>query len=158
MKMTTIFGEKIDSPCTGCIVKDNSKFKEGRIYQTHLWDLSQDFEIAYPGMVVISALRHVSNYIDLTSEEIKELHQLISQTKIALRNIFNIEEMAYMFYEKSDGHFHFVIIPLHGLVKIKDKYAVLSELIQQKPTLRKNTKNMTLVTETITKLRKFFHQ
>lgn len=34
MKFTTIFGELIDTPCVGCIVADNSKFKEGRIFQT----------------------------------------------------------------------------------------------------------------------------
>ena len=48
MEFTTIFDEKINTSCAGCVVVDNSKFKDGRIYQSNLWDISQDFEIAYP--------------------------------------------------------------------------------------------------------------
>lgn len=54
MKFTTVFGEEIETDCAGCVVMDDSKFKEGRIYQSKLWDVSQDFETPYPGMIVIS--------------------------------------------------------------------------------------------------------
>ena len=48
MQFKTIFDEELNVPCAGCVVMDNSKFKDGRIYQSKFWDLSQDFEIAYP--------------------------------------------------------------------------------------------------------------
>ena len=156
MNFTTIFNEKIDISCAGCLVKDNTKFKEGRIYQSKLWDLSQDFEIAYPGMVVLSPLRHVSNYMDLTREELKEFDNLLSHCKKAIKEIFDCEKVAYMFYEKPNCHVHFVIIPLHGLIEIKDKYSVLAELMSKAEDLRADTENMHLVVKTINDFREYF--
>lgn len=156
MKFTTIFNEEINTPCAGCIVTDNTKFEDGRIYQSSLWDMSQDFEIAYPGMIVISPLRHVSNYMDLTKNELQELNTLLSHCKKAIIKIFNCEKVAYMFYEKPDGHIHFVIIPLHNLVKINNKYAVLAELMTKAEELKNNKANMDKVTEAIKKFRDYF--
>lgn len=156
MKFTTIFNEDIDTPCAGCVVMDNKKFKEGRIYQSKLWDLSQDFEIAYPGMVVLSPMRHVSAYMDLTEDEIKELNSLTIHCKKAIKKIFDCEKVAYTFYEKPNGHIHFVIIPLHGLIEIKDKYSVLGELISKAKDLRTDKENMTKLAETIINFREYF--
>lgn len=156
MQLTTIFNEEIETPCAGCIVLDNTKFKEGRIYQTKLWDISQDFEIAYPGMIVLSPLRHVSNYTELTSQEIQELNTLLIHSKKAIVKIFNCEKLAYTFYEKPNGHIHFVIIPLHGLVEIKDKYSVLGELIAKSEELKSNKDNMLNVNMAIKQLRTYF--
>lgn len=156
MEFTTIFNETIDTPCAGCIVTDNTKFKEGRIYQSKLWDLSQDFEIAYPGLVVLSPLRHVSNYMDLTEDELKELNTLMTHCKKAIKKIFNCEKVAYMFYEKPNGHIHFVIIPLHGLIEIKDKYSVLGELMSKAEPLRTDKENMHKVIKAINDFREYF--
>ena len=156
MKLITIFNEEIETPCAGCIVADKTKFVAGRIYQSNLWDISQDFEIAYPGMVVISPLRHVSNYADLTSDEIQELNTLLVHCKKAILEIFNCEKIAYMFYEKPNGHIHFVIIPLHNMIEIKDRYSVLGELMSKTEELRNDQKNMNRVTETIKKFREYF--
>lgn len=156
MQFKTIFNEEIDTSCVGCVVMDNTKFQEGRIYQSKLWDLSQDFEIAYPGMVVLSPMRHVSNYMDLTENEIKELNLLMVYCKKAIYQIFNCEKMAYMFYEKPGGHIHFVIIPLHGLVEIKDKYSVLGELMAKAEKLKFDKENMNKVVDAIKQFRAFF--
>ena len=156
MQFKTIFGEELNVPCVGCVVMDNSKFKDGRIYQSKLLDLGQDFEIAYPGKVVISPMRHVSNYIDLTDEEIRELHLLTKHCKKALSEIFDCSKFANMFYEKPNGHIHFVIIPLHGIVKIENKYAVIAELMAKIPELRQDKNNMKMVVEAIAKLREYF--
>jgi diadenosine tetraphosphate (Ap4A) HIT family hydrolase len=156
MKLTTIFNEEIDTTCAGCIVLDNTKFKEGRIHQSKLWDISQDFEIAYPGMIVLSPLRHVSNYAELTSQELQELNTLLIHSKKAIVKIFNCEKLAYIFYEKPNGHIHFVIIPLHGLVEIKDKYSVLSELIAKSEELKSNKDNMLNVNKAIKQLKTYF--
>lgn len=156
MEFTTIFNETIDTPCAGCIVTDNTKFKEGRIYQSKLWDLSQDFEIAYPGLVVLSPLRHVSTYVNLTRDELKELNILMTHCKKAIKKIFNCEKVAYMFYEKPNGHIHFVIIPLHGLIEIKDKYSVLGELISKAEDLHTDKENMAQVIKTINDFREYF--
>ena len=158
MQFETVFSETINAECVGCVVSDNTKFVQGRIYQSKLCDLSQDFEIAYPGMVVISPLRHVSNYIDLTEDEHFELNKLIIKAKEAILKIYNCTKVAYMFYEKPNGHVHFVIIPMHGLVEIKDKYSILRELMDKIPELKADKNNMKLVVEGIEKFREFFNE
>lgn len=156
MKLTTIFNEEIETPCAGCVVMDNTKFKEGRIYQTKLWDLSQDFEISYPGMVIISPMRHVSAYMDLSEDELKELNILTIHCKKAIQKIFNCKKVVYMFYEKPNGHIHFVIIPLHGLIEIKDKYSVLGELMSKANDLCADKENMNRVIQVINDFREYF--
>ena len=156
MKFTTIFNEDIDTPCAGCIVMDKTKFQKGRIYQSKLWDLSQDFEIAYPGMIVLSPMHHVSNYMDLMEDELRELRALTVYCKKAIKEIFDCDKVAYMFYEKPDGHVHFVIIPLHGLVEIKDKYSVLGELMSKAKDLRTDKENMARVVKVIGEFRAYF--
>lgn len=61
-----------------------------------------------------------------------------------------------MFYEKPNGHIHFVIIPLHNMIEIKDRYSVLGELMSKTKELRNDQKNMNRVTETIKKFREYF--
>lgn len=156
MRFKTIFNEEIDTLCAGCVVMDNTKFKDGRIYQSELWDLSQDFEIAYPGMVVLSPMRHVSNYTDLTEEELKELNVLMTHCKKAIFQIFDCEKIAYMFYEKPNGHIHFVVIPLHELVEIRDKYSALGELMTKAEILKADKRNMAKVLDAINKFRSYF--
>ena len=156
MKYITAFNKEIDTPCIGCTVAENIHFKEGQIHQSKLWNLAQDFEIAYPGMIILSPTRHVSTYTDLTKNELKELQVLITHCKKAIKRIFNCDKVAYMFYEKPTGHIHFIIIPLHGLVEIKDKYAVLAELMAKTKALRNDKENMTQVINAISKLKDYF--
>lgn len=156
MKFKTIFNEEINVECAGCVVMDNSKFVEGRIFQTKLWDLSHDYEIPYPGMIVVSPMRHVSNYMDLSKEELDELHKFFVLIKKATLEIYNSTKMANIWYEKENGHVHFVFIPLHGLVEIKDKYSVLGELITKTPELLKDANNMQMVVDGIAKFKKYF--
>lgn len=156
MKVKTIFNEEIDTPCADCVVMDNTKFREGRIYQSKLWDLIQDSEIAYPGMVVLSPIRHVSNHMDLTGNEIKEPNVLMAHCKKAIPQIFDREKIACMFYEKPNGHIHFVVIPLHGLVKVKNKHSVLGKLMARAKELRGNKENIVKVINAINQFRNYF--
>ena len=156
MKYITVFGEELKIDCIGCTVAQKAQFTEGRIHQTKLWNLAQDFEIAYPGMIILSPLRHVCNFTDLTPDEQQELNMLLSHCKKAIMKIFNCEKVAYMFYEKPSGHIHFIVIPLHGLVEIKNKYAVLAELMDKMEMLRNDKENIAQVVSTISKLRAYF--
>lgn len=101
-------------------------------------------------------MRHVSAYADFTEDELKELHILIAYCKKAVQKIFNCDKVAYMFYEKTNGHIHFVIIPLHGLIEIKDKYSVLGELMSKAKELRTNKQNMDRVVKIINDFREYF--
>ena len=156
MKLTTFWGEELNSDCIGCYVGNKSNFQQGRICQTKFWNLGQDIEIAYPGMLVFSPLRHIFSFDDLTPEEFQEWQQLMIKSKQAIREIFGCEKVAYAFYESSNLHIHFIIIPLHGEVMVKDKYSIIRELMDRADELRENQQNLKRVFEVIEKMRNYF--
>ena len=61
-----------------------------------------------------------------------------------------------MFYEKPNGHVHFVVIPLHNLIEIKNKYSVLGELMSKAKDLHNDSENMIKVIKTINDFRDYF--
>lgn len=63
-----------------------------------------------------------------------------------------------MFYEKPNGHIHFVVIPLHGVVEVKNKYSVLGELMAKAEELRENKGNMAKVIDAINQFRDYFEK
>lgn len=156
IKFETIFGEVLDVPCMGCVVADNSKFLQGRIFQTELFDISQDFELAVPGMMVISPMRHINMIECLTDDELAELSLLTVECKRALVDLWECEKVYYSLFEKPDGHIHLVIVPLWKSLKLKNKYAALAELMERKEDLKNDKENMAQVTEYIIKLRNWF--
>lgn len=107
-------------------------------------------------MVVVSPLRHISNYADLTSDEVQELNTLLAHCKKAILEIFNCKKISYMFYEKPNGHIHFVIIPLHNLITIEDRYSVLGELMRKAKKLKNDKAIMKQVTDAIGKYKNYF--
>lgn len=156
MKFKTIFNEELDVDCVGCIVNNAKLFKNGRIFQTELFDISQDFELAVPGMMVISPLRHIPNIEVLNDEELAELGLLQVYCKRALLDLWECENVVYQLYEKPGCHIHLVIIPLWKTLNIRNKYAVLAELMERKDELLNNEANMIEVTDHILALRKWF--
>lgn len=158
MKFTTIVGEEIEIDCPGCSNRDFSKLQALRILDTKLWAVGQDYELAYPGLIVIAPMRRVSNYADLTDEEILEFNQLMKISKQAISDLFHCNNICYTFYEKQNGHFHMVIIPLHGLVKLENKYSALSELMQKAPEIKADKKLMAEVLLYVDKLRIYFKE
>lgn len=158
MKLNTIFDEEIEIDCVGCVVCDNSLFSQGRIFQTELFDISQDFELAIPGMMVISPLRHIPNIEVLTDDELAELGLLQVYCKRALLDLWECENVVYQLYEKPGCHIHLVIIPLWKSLKIKNKYAVLAELMARADEFKADAENMKKVKEYILALRNWFNE
>lgn len=142
----------------GCVAADNSKFKQGRIFQTELFDISQDFELAVPGMMVISPMRHINMIESLTEDEVAELGLLTIECKRALVDLWEQEKVFYCLYEDGCQHIHLVIIPLWKDLKIKNRYAAVAELSAHKDELKSDVENMRQVAEYVEKLREWFAQ
>lgn len=156
MKFTTIFNEEFDVPCQGCLNRDDSKFAKGFIYRSDLFKVSQDMELAVPGMMVIAPLRHVCAFTDLTAEEQKEWCELIVKCKKALIDLWDIHKTAFIFYESGNNHIHFIIIPLWEWLERKSNYSVLAELMAREDEFKKDEENMAKTIEYIGKLQQWF--
>lgn len=54
------------------------------------------------------------------------------------------------------GHVHFIIVPMHGIIKYENKYSIVKELQDVRKELKNNKENMKLVLDTISKMREWF--
>ena len=156
MEFITVFGDVVRVDCLGCVDRTLPSVSKFLIHETDHFIVEQDLELAYPALVVLVPKRHISNYEEMTQEEILELSNLIVKSKKIIQSIFDVDRFAYMFYERPNGHFHFIIIPLLPDMKIKEKSGVLAEIIQRNDELKRDVSNMTLVSETIKYLRVLF--
>lgn len=152
----TIFDKSVEVDCLGCVDRTLLAAKELLIYEAKYWYVEQDIELAYPGMVILASKRHFSNFSDMNEQELAEFKELVSEVKLNLQKIFDVDKFAYMFFERIGGHFHFIIIPILAFMEIKDKSAILAEIIKRSDELKSDKENMKLVVSTIESLRKQF--
>lgn len=154
METEAIFNDYIKPKCIGCRIAQVNDFAENIIYKSKLWSVFQDVDIAYPGLIVLAPNRHVYSFAGLEEEEHRELFYLMLKVKEALFLIFHCDDFLYTVHETPGQHLYFKIIPIHGLIKLKDDTISLSEKAKDK--LRSNIKNMEIIDVTIDKMRHFF--
>ncbi len=158
MDFTTIFGDVVRVDCLGCVDRTLPSVSKFLIHETDSFFVEQDLELAYPALVVLVPKRHISSYAELTQTEILELSNLIVESKKNIQQLFEVDRFAYMFYERPNGHFHFIIIPLFLSMKIKEKSGVLAEIIQRNNELKSDEDNMKLTSKTISDLKLLFNK
>ena len=156
MEFKTIFGEIISADCLGCSDRNVPALKKLQIAEMKNWRVEQDIELAYPAMIILVPKRHVSNYADLSSDELQELNELIVKSKNNIKKLFQVDRFVYMFWERPNGHFHFLIMPVFDFMNIKNRAGILSEITERNSDFTGDKEHMKLVAETIDKLRNLF--
>ena len=100
--------------CLGCeIAKGDLVPFGGILYKDKYFTITQDFELPIDGFIVISTIRHVEKFTDLTDEERVELVNLINRTLNILRENQIAEEFNVILEEKQGYHFHIWLMPRH---------------------------------------------
>ena len=100
--------------CLGCeIAKGDLVPFGGILYKDKYFTITQDFELPIDGFIVISTIRHVEKFTDLTDEERVVLVNLINRTLNILRENQIAEEFNVILEEKQGYHFHIWLMPRH---------------------------------------------
>lgn len=100
--------------CLGCeIAKGDLVPFGGILYKDKYFTITQDFELPIDGFIVISTIRHVEKFTDLTDEERVVLVNLINRSLNILRENQIAEEFNVILEEKQGYHFHVWLMPRH---------------------------------------------
>lgn len=99
--------------CMGCeIVNGNLKPFGGILFKNKNFTVAQDFELPIDGFIIITSVRHISKYTELTEEEQLDLTKIINNTLRILEGN-NIAEGYNIILEEKDCHFHVWLMPRH---------------------------------------------
>ena len=99
--------------CMGCeIISGELKPFGGILFKNKNFAVVQDFELPIDGFIIISSIRHISKYTELTEEEQIDLAKIINKTLKILETNCVCEEYNIILEEK-DCHFHVWLMPRH---------------------------------------------
>ena len=100
--------------CMGCeIAKGNLKPFGGMLYKDNQFTITQDVELPINGFIIISTVRHIEKFTELTDDERINLTNLINKTLNILRTNNVAEEFNIILEEKHNYHFHVWLMPRH---------------------------------------------
>lgn len=100
--------------CMGCeVAKGNLVPFCGVLYQDSQFAITQDVELPINGFIIISSVRHIEKFTDLTDDERINLTNLINKTLNILRKNNVAEEFNIILEEKKNYHFHIWLMPRH---------------------------------------------
>ena len=100
--------------CMGCeIAKGNLIPFGGMLYQDDQFTITQDVELPINGFIIISTVRHIEKFTELTDDERINLSNLINKTLNILRTNNIAEEFNIILEEKHNYHFHIWLMPRH---------------------------------------------
>jgi len=100
--------------CLGCEIANKNLIPFGGIlYKDKYFTITQDFELPIDGFIVISTIKHIEKFTDLTNDERITLINLINKTLSILRENKVAEEFNIILEEKQGYHFHIWLMPRH---------------------------------------------
>ena len=100
--------------CMGCeVARGNLVPFGGVLYQDNQFAITQDVELPINGFIIISSVRHIEKFTDLTDDERINLTNLINKTLNILRKNNVAEEFNIILEEKKNYHFHIWLMPRH---------------------------------------------
>ena len=113
--MISYAGEKIElNGCHGCLfARHEFSLPCGIAYENNKFILSQDFELPIQGFFVVSPIRHIETFWELTENERVEIFEIVNKTIEILKNNNICERFNVIFEEKKNRHFHIWIMPRH---------------------------------------------
>jgi diadenosine tetraphosphate (Ap4A) HIT family hydrolase len=115
MLIKDLTGKEIEvKGCLGCEISNGNLVPFGGIlYRDNYFLVNTDFELPIDGFIIISAVRHVEKYTDLSEKELNDLTKLIYRTLNILRENNVCDEYNIILEEKKDYHFHIWLMPRH---------------------------------------------
>ena len=100
--------------CMSCEIANGNLVPFGGVlYQDEQFVITQDVELPINGFIIISSVRHIEKFTELTESEQIELTKLINKTLNILRNNGVTEEFNIILEEKKNYHFHIWLMPRH---------------------------------------------
>ena len=150
-KLSALRGNKADSPCILCAIRDRDpQVANFEITRNELTIASLNFHPYNPGHMMIFPVRHLTDIRELTEEEIMEMHRVQAKAMAVLESLygpkgFNIGYNLGRTGEAAIKHIHCHVVPRH-----RNEIGLLEMISQGSRVLVEDP------LETLEKLRKAF--
>ena len=114
--MISYANEKIEfNGCPGCAyARHEFSLPCGMAYENERFTLSQDWELPIQGFFIVSPVRCVEKFEELSSEEKTEMFDIVDRTIKILRKNSVCDRFDVIFEEKENRHLHVWIMPRHN--------------------------------------------
>lgn len=106
-------GNSWNFECMGCAIANKEiQVPGGILYEGKYWLLVTDTIVPIPGFLIVEAKRHINSFLELTSEEKRELSEVLMRTEKALKDLGITSEVTLVQEERSK-HFHVWVFPTY---------------------------------------------
>lgn len=156
MIFTDILNREWTCQCIGCSIASGEVLSPGGIIaETKNFRLDQDPEIPIKGFLIISSKSHIRSISQLSSEESRELFDLVYRARIALNNIADIKEVTIIQEERS-GHFHLWLLPRYEWMneRFTNSLSTVREIMAYSKNNLKSEENIENILLEVKKIRK----
>jgi diadenosine tetraphosphate (Ap4A) HIT family hydrolase len=159
MIFTDILNREWTCQCIGCSIASGEVLSPGGIIaETKNFRLDQDPEIPIKGFLIISSKSHIRSISQLSSEESRELFDLVYRARIALNNIADIKEVTIIQEERS-GHFHLWLLPRYEWMneRFANSLSTVREIMAYSKNNLKSDENIENILLEVEKIRKILN-
>ncbi len=113
--MISYANEKIEfNGCPGCAyARHEFSLPCGMAYENERFTLSQDWELPIQGFFIVSPVRCIEKFEELSGEEKIEMFDIVDRTIKILRKNNVCDRFDVIFEEKENRHLHVWIMPRH---------------------------------------------
>lgn len=127
----TFCGKTIPGACVGCsTVSDRALLPGGVILENTHFILHQDPEVPVESFFVITAKRHVRYLPELTEEELRALHEMVSKAR-AIAGKLDVAEQYTLLLEERSAHLHIWLFPrLPWMYQYEDSVSSIREIMK----------------------------
>jgi diadenosine tetraphosphate (Ap4A) HIT family hydrolase len=159
MIFTDILNREWTCQCIGCSIASGEVLSPGGIIaETKNFRLDQDPEIPIKGFLIISSKSHIRSISQLSSEESRELFDLVYRARIALNSIADIKEVTIIQEERS-GHFHLWLLPRYEWMNERfiNSLSTVREIMAYSKNNLKSEENIENILLEVEKIRKILN-
>jgi diadenosine tetraphosphate (Ap4A) HIT family hydrolase len=159
MTFTDILNREWTCQCIGCSIASGEVLSPGGIIaETKNFRLDQDPEIPIKGFLIISSKSHIRSISQLSSEESRELFDLVYRARIALNSISDIKEVTIIQEERS-GHFHLWLLPRYEWMneRFANSLSTVREIMAYSKNNLKSDENIESILLEVEKIRKILN-
>ena len=98
--------------CTTCdIIRGKCLPPGGFIFQNEYAILHHCLNISIPGYLILSPIRHVNSYADLTLKELTAIDLILKQSVCILKQLDEVQKLYICSFGEETNHFHWHIFP-----------------------------------------------
>ncbi|MFA6460596.1 MAG: hypothetical protein WCV73_05150 [Patescibacteria group bacterium] len=102
--------------CLAC-AREQGEINSGEIARSKYFDAHQDCFVPIPGLVIISARRHIQSFAEFTDREQRDFIKFLCRTRLAMKQALGVKVIYLYHREDTEHHFHLCLLPRHGWMK-----------------------------------------